>query len=181
MGRPKMVLPWGDTTVIGRVVSVLVEAGLEQILVVTGGACHDVENALRGMPAQTIFNPRFSQGEMIESLQIGLENSAAEAQAALVALGDQPQIQVAVVCAVLQAYREQGARLVIPSFKMRRGHPWLVDRALWPQIMAVNSPDTLREFLDRFSEHIEYVEIDEESILHDLDTPSDYDRERPSG
>ncbi len=37
MGNPKMLLPWGKTTVIGRVIAVLEQAGLSEIIVVTGG------------------------------------------------------------------------------------------------------------------------------------------------
>jgi len=42
MGRPKMILPWGDTTVIRQVVSVLLTAKVDDIVVVTGGARDDV-------------------------------------------------------------------------------------------------------------------------------------------
>jgi CTP:molybdopterin cytidylyltransferase MocA len=37
MGQPKLILPWGDTTIIGRVVSVLATAQIDEIVVVTGG------------------------------------------------------------------------------------------------------------------------------------------------
>ena len=57
MGRPKLVLPWGDTTVIGRVVQALLEAGLNEIVVVTGGARRQVEAALAGLPVRPVFNP----------------------------------------------------------------------------------------------------------------------------
>ena len=38
MGTPNMALPWGDTTVIGRVVEALQAVGIREIVVVTGGA-----------------------------------------------------------------------------------------------------------------------------------------------
>ena len=57
MGQPKMILPWGNTTVIGRVVQALIDGGLNQILVVTGGASQQVEEALHGMSVQTVYNP----------------------------------------------------------------------------------------------------------------------------
>jgi molybdenum cofactor cytidylyltransferase len=50
MGMPKMTLPWGETTVISQVVSILAQSGIEQIVVVTGGASQDVEAALCGLP-----------------------------------------------------------------------------------------------------------------------------------
>ena len=178
MGSPKMILPWGNTTVIGHVVAVLQEAGVGEICVVTGGAHEQVEAALHDLGVKTVLNPRFEQDEMALSLQVGLENLSAQAQAALVVLGDQPQIQVQVVCSVMQMYETQQARLVVPSYQMRRGHPWLIDRALWSEVMALQSPCTLRDVLTSHPERIHYVPVETDSILRDLDTPEDYGRER---
>jgi CTP:molybdopterin cytidylyltransferase MocA len=48
MGVTKMTLPWGDTTVIGQVIRVLLDSGVPDILVVTGGAQSEVQQALQG-------------------------------------------------------------------------------------------------------------------------------------
>jgi len=60
---------------------------------------------------------------------------------------------------------------------MRRGHPWLVQASLWPALLAMQAGQTLRDFLNRHAAQIEYVEVDTPSILKDLDTPEDYERE----
>ena len=181
MGSPKMILPWDDTTVIGRVITVLQEAGVTEICVVTGGAHKQVEAALKGSEVKTVYNPRFEQDEMAISLQVGLANLSVQAQAALVVLGDQPQIQPQVVCTIMQVYEAQQASLVVPSYQMRRGHPWLIDRALWPEVMALQPPRTLRDVLTALPERILYVPVDTDSVLRDLDTPEDYGRERANG
>jgi molybdenum cofactor cytidylyltransferase len=179
MGVPKMTLPWGSTTVIGQVVSVLTQAGVEDILVVTGGARQQVEEALKKLPARPVFNPRYGEDHMLLSLQVGLVNLPEGSAATLVALGDQPQMQVAVVKAVLEAYQVTGAALVVPSFKMRRGHPWLVDHSLWSEILTLQPPQTMRQVLNIHAGQIYYLPVDNASILRDLDTPEDYESERP--
>lgn len=178
MGSPKMILPWGNTTVIGQVVAVLQEAGVSEICVVTGGAHEQVDLALQNLPVKTVFNPRFEQDEMALSLQIGLASLPPQVQATLVVLGDQPQIQPQVVCSVIQAYLEQPMPLVVPSYQMRRGHPWLIDRVLWPEVQALQPPCILRDVLTSQPERILYVPVTTDSILRDLDTPEDYGRER---
>lgn len=178
MGLPKLSLPWGDSTVIGHVCSVLSQAGVTEIVIVTGGARQQVETALAGEPVRLVFNPRFEQSEMIDSLQVGLVNLSPHIEATLVALGDQPQIQVEVVQGVMQAYQERRAGLVVPSYRMKRGHPWLVDRALWDEILSLHPPYTLRDFLARFEQHISYLPVESDTILKDLDTPDDYEREK---
>lgn len=69
--------------------------------------------------------------------------------------------------------------LVVPSFQMRRGHPWIVSRALWAEILAMLPPQTPRDFLNAHAKDIQYVEINSPSILADLDTPEDYRASRP--
>lgn len=180
MGRPKMILPWGDTTVIGRVVQVLSQAGIENILVVTGGAHREVGASLAGTSAQTLFNPDYEQDSMTISLQAGLSRLVEQdVGAALVVLGDQPQIERGIVEAVVAEFHRTQARLVVPSVAMRRGHPWIVARPLWEAILSMSPDETLRDFLNEHADEISYVEVESTSILRDLDTPGDYERERP--
>ncbi len=179
MGSPKLVLPWENTTVIGRVVDVLVQAGIPDILVVTGGARRQVEAALKGLPVRAVFNPRYVEDHMLLSLQIGLASLPDSAEATLVALGDQPQVQLGVVRKILGAYRDECAPLVVPSYRMRRGHPWLMKRSLWQTVLDLRPPHTMRDILETFAGQICYAAVETDTILRDLDTPADYKRERP--
>jgi molybdenum cofactor cytidylyltransferase len=187
MGRPKMSLPWGETTVIGRVATVLAQSGLDEIIVVTGGARRQVEEALarldeanlHGVRLRAVFNPVYEGKGMTHSLKVGLSAMEPEVSAAIIALGDQPQIQVSVAAEVLQGYRTTQAPLVVPSYQMRRGHPWIVDRCLWPEICRLGRAETMRDFLSRYQEQIHYVTVDTPTILQDIDTPEAYRRYRP--
>lgn len=181
MGRPKMALPWGDTTIIGQVVRVLLAAGAAPLVAVTGGSREVVEAALSGLPVTLAYNPDFANGAMLTSLQVGLRALPDDVTACLVALGDQPQIEVEVTRAVLSVYHQAGAQLIVPSYHMRRGHPWLAGRELWPDLLALASPTTssnvtLRDFLDTHAPAIHYLPVEAPSVLQDVDTPEDYRR-----
>jgi molybdenum cofactor cytidylyltransferase len=197
MGQPKMVLPWGGTTVIGQVVSTLARAGVTEIVVVTGGAGQEVQAALQGQPVRLVANPAYAEGEMLSSVQAGLMALAPDCPAALIVLGDQPQIEADVVEAILAEYHASGSQLIVPSYQMRRGHPWLVGRAFWPDLLALQQPErlkpllpasdgaakgqvgTLRDFLNAHTEQIHYLPVQTASVLQDLDTPQDYAHFRP--
>jgi molybdenum cofactor cytidylyltransferase len=178
MRQPKMLLPWGETTVLGKVIATFKEADVSDILVVTGGDRELVEASVRNS-ARTIFNPDYAAGEMLSSVQVGLAGMKPKAEAALIGLGDQPQVQERSVRAVLDGFRTSGSSLIVPSYQMRRGHPWLVTRPYWDEILKMRSPASLREFLNRHADEIYYVEIDDPSILQDLDTPEDYLKNKP--
>jgi molybdenum cofactor cytidylyltransferase len=179
MGRAKLILPWGDTTVIGRVVDILIQAGVAPVVVVTGGSSAQIEAVLKEQPVRLVFNPRYHEDQMALSLQIGLEAIAKEVEAVLVVLGDQPQIELPVVRAVIEAASHNSAALVVPSFQMRRGHPWLAKRVLFSALLDIRPPATLRDFLFEHAHEIEYLPVDNPSILQDLDTPEDYQRLAP--
>lgn len=174
MGRPKMPLPWGDSTVLGHVIQVLRAAGVRDVLVVTGGNNAAAEDIAHGCDAQTVFNPGYADEEMLSSLQVGLRALSEETPAALIALGDQPQIQEETVRRIRDEYMRISAPLIVPSHRMRRGHPWLVARELWDAVFAMRSPQTPRDFLNLHASEIHYIVMDTPSILQDLDTPEDY-------
>jgi molybdenum cofactor cytidylyltransferase len=178
MGQPKMLLPWGETTVLEKVIATFKAGSVDDILVVTGGDWERVE-ALVGDSAGTIFNPNYAAGEMLSSVQVGLAGLKPEAEAVLIGLGDQPQVGERSVQAIVDQYRKSGAALVVPSYQMQRGHPWLVARPHWDEILSMHPPASLRDFLNRHADEIHYVELDSSSVLQDLDTPEDYLKSKP--
>jgi len=173
MGQPKMLLPWGKSTVLQTVISTLQSAGVDDILVVTGGD-HQQVDMLIGKSVQTVYNENYAEGEMLSSLQAGLAVKKDEASAALICLGDQPQVQIRSVQHILQSYKETQAPIIVPSYQMHRGHPWMVARKLWDDILKMRSPKTLRDFLNHHQKDILHLELDTPTILQDLDTKEDY-------
>jgi molybdenum cofactor cytidylyltransferase len=180
MGEPKLVLPWAERTVIEQVVGTLQAAGVGEVVVVTGGFREQVQTALANWPVKLTYNPDHVVSEMLVSLQVGARELSGEIAALLVVLGDQPLIEAGVVRAVVAAYRAGGAKIIIPSYQMRRGHPWLVERSLWPHLLSLTPEQTMRDFLTAHSGEIQYVTVDSPGILKDMDTPEDYQAQRPT-
>jgi molybdenum cofactor cytidylyltransferase len=179
MGQPKLILPWGSTTIIGQVVHTLSNSGITEIVVVTGGARQKVEEAVKTYPVKTVFNPEFSSGDMAVSLKIGLNSLTEPIGAALVVLGDQPQLKTEVIQAIIQQFNHTHGMLIVPSYQMHRGHPWLINRGLWPDLLALSSSYTLRDFLQSHAKEIEYLDVETPTVLMDLDTPDDYQKQKP--
>jgi CTP:molybdopterin cytidylyltransferase MocA len=182
MGQPKPLLPWGAGTVIAAVCAALADGGAAPIVVVTRPElAGPLRAALAAVPAaQVRVNPNPDPADMVGSLQVGLRALPETAAAALVALGDMPLVRAATVRAV----RTAAGTLVCPSSRdaagrARRGHPWRVGRALWPALLALAPPQTLRDFLDAHAAAIQYVAVDDDGIWRDLDTPADYAAAQP--
>lgn len=174
-----MTLPWGDTTVLGQVIRVLRSAGTDDILVVVGGARKAVQAICEHEGARTLINEKHATTDMLVSLQTGLHSLGPVTRAALITLGDQPGMLAASVHQVCQAYLDLSAPLVVPSYRMRRGHPWLVSRVFWKEILELRAPETPRDFLGRHALDIHYVDVDSPTILEDIDNPEDYLKSKP--
>ena len=199
MGRFKLTLPWGDRTVIGQVVATLEAAGVAEVAVVTGHRANEVATALAGTSAYHVHNPDYAAGEMLSSIQAGLRvvadrqglkpppqagesrlKPAESAPAVLLCLGDQPQMQTATVQAVLAAAEADGwDRIVIPSYRMRAGHPILLPNWLWPEILGCTG--MLRDAMAAHRNRTRFLVVDTPTILADLDTPEDYEAGTPKG
>jgi molybdenum cofactor cytidylyltransferase len=179
MGEPKLLMPWGKSTVLQTVISTFQAASVQDILVVTGGA-HEQVARLVGKSVQIIYNEEYKKSEMLRSIQIGLTAKMREASSALICLGDQPQVQERSVRSICETFLKTKSNLVVPSYQNRRGHPWLVARALWDDILNMREPETMRVFLNRHKNEIHYVGCETPTILQDLDTPDDYLKYKPA-
>jgi len=176
MGRAKMTLPFHGKTVLGSILTTLHEAKVDPLIVVIGGARKEVEAALSALPFTIMraYNPDFDQTEMLDSLKIGMSALPEDVGAFLIVLGDQPQIQQDIVRAILSEYQSEAHNLIIPSFQMRRGHPWLVGKVLWADLRSLSVDQTMRDFLQQQQSNIHYLVVETPSILQDMDTPEDY-------
>lgn len=173
MGRQKLLLPWDDKTVLGKVLETLQNAGVEDMIIVTNS---EIANSISNHQFPIALN---DDGEMLASIQCGLRAVKPSAEAALICLGDQPQMEAGSVSTVCRAYLKSRSRLVVPSYQMRRGHPWLAARAIWDEILVMEEGQSMRKFMNAHSNEIEYVNLDTPTIFQDLDTPDDYLKYKP--
>ncbi|MCB0159912.1 MAG: nucleotidyltransferase family protein [Caldilineaceae bacterium] len=177
MGRPKQLLPWGDATVIAAVVNNLHSAGAAPVVCVVGHRSAELREALRDAPAVLVYNEEYRAKEMIASYQAGvrwLRREQTPCTGTLIALSDQPQIPAAIIEQVLAEAARQPDRIVIPSHRMRRGHPMYLPAALWDELLALPPGETLRDLIRRHEARIAYVVVESDAILRDLDTPEEY-------
>lgn len=184
MGCAKLLLPWKNTTILGNIVSALASNGIQDIIVVVHPN-HDqlkehVQNLSNDYPVRSISNESFLPEDMLTSIQYGLKAINSSPSAALIVLGDQPQIEEDTIHRIILLHLQTISSIIIPSFSMRRGHPWLIPYRLISQFIKLQHPFTPRDFLEQHEGEIKYVIIENDSILKDIDTPDDYQSLKPN-
>lgn len=179
MGQNKMLMKWGDQTVLEKVIQTIRATEIEDIILVTNNEIQEISNKWI-----TNYGIRFAINEtnyeMLSSIQLGLQHQKTESKTTLITLGDQPQIESSSVRAVCEIYKKKKPNLVVPSYQNRRGHPWLVAKPLWDEILKMKENQTPRDFLNAHINEIEYVNLDTPTILQDLDTLEDYLKYKPN-
>jgi len=182
MGEPKVLLPWSEgSTIIHEIVRTTVETGLfAEVVVVTGKWDTEIRQQVNELPVRIVHNSHFAEGEMISSVQTGLRELSPQIGAALILLGDQPDLESAVITKVLTAYTKTLSPIVAPVYQGRRGHPVLFDRSLWSELLALQADAAPRDILRAHASEICEVKVDTGTIFQDIDTPQDYNQERPA-
>lgn len=173
MGTQKLLLPFGQSTIIETVVDNVLNSSLNRVMVVLGANQPEVQELLENRPVQFCHNLEHEKG-MLSSVKCGIRALPADAVTALIYLGDQPGIPPVVTNSVLDAYSEELYGIVIPVHNHRRGHPLLVDMKYRNEIEELDLEEGLRSLRHHFPEDVLEVEVEEPGILVDIDTPADY-------
>ena len=171
MGRPKQLLPVGHETLLAAALRPLLESSLDEVIVVLGAHAEEIRSGagLTSDPRlRLVTNEAWSEG-MASSLRLGIAGCG-RAQGALVALGDQPGIQSALVERLIAELRA-GAPLVVPVHEGRVEHPVAFSRELFSELLLlsgdVGGRDIVRKYWPRA------VKL-ESPALPDVDTEADY-------
>lgn len=179
MGAPKPLLRWGNTTIIEHVIQTLRHAGIEEIIVVAGASFSSLSSLLDSYECEVVLNPLYEIDEMMASVQCGIRRISAHVNSAFIVLADQPQIEPEVIEELIKEHEKQPGMITIPSYQMRRGHPWIVPNKYFNELLSMKVASKLYEFLFLHTQDIHYVDVNTPSILKDVDTPADYEANKP--
>jgi molybdenum cofactor cytidylyltransferase len=177
MGRPKLLLPWGETSVLGHLIKQWQALGARQIAVVCAPGDQAIQAELDrlGFAGEArIINPSPERG-MFSSIQCAVQWRGW--QAALthwaIVLGDQPHLQPQTLRQVLDFSAAHPTKVCQPARRGRGRHPVLLPRTVCRQLARTKAV-TLKEFLVARSQEAALCEVDDPGMEVDIDRPEDY-------
>jgi molybdenum cofactor cytidylyltransferase len=179
MGRPKLLLPWRDTTVIGAILRQWRELGAAQIAVV-----HQPDDAplaaeldrLDFPRAGRIENPQPERG-MFSSIVCAANWPGWKQEIAswAIALGDQPHLRLETLCALLEFHSADAGAICQPEYGGHTRHPVILPRVAFVELKNPRAT-TLNEFLKRVPLPRVQYSVADAGLSLDMDTPEDYKR-----
>jgi molybdenum cofactor cytidylyltransferase len=141
------------------------------VIVVTGHEADKVRAALNGLNVSFTHNAEFADG-IASSVKAGIAAVPAEADGAVICLGDMPLVDAGLIDRLIDALApDKGALIAVPAAEGRRGNPVLWSRRFFEELMTLEGDVGARHMIARHAEAVVEVETDGQSAFLDIDTP----------
>ncbi|MGO9001720.1 MAG: NTP transferase domain-containing protein [Limisphaerales bacterium] len=179
MGRPKLLLPWRDTTVIGAILRQWRELGAAQITVVHRPNDTPLFAELDRLDhpcADRIENPQPERGMFISIVcAANWPGWQREISSLAIVLGDQPHLQTATLRALLEFHAANTDAICQPEFDGHGRHPVILPRTAF-ELLKQTPAGNLRDVLKQISSPSVKRRMADSGLALDMDTPEDYKR-----
>jgi len=174
LGRSKQLLELHGEPLVLRATRLL--KGVTPIVnVVTGAKRIEVELALENLAVKRVHNERWREGIGL-SIALGVEKLPAQVRAVLVMLCDQYRLGPEQLDSLVDAWREEPARIFAARWGKPFGPPVIFPRALFPQLSRLTGDRGARQLLVEHRSRVRFVDMPEAG--HDVDDPADLVRMR---
>jgi molybdenum cofactor cytidylyltransferase len=175
LGRPKQVLDLAGKPVICHVVERSLAAGLDEVIVVTGGAGMAVTSVLAGYPVRIVPNPAYLAGQstsLVTGLRAVMDDASVDA--IVVLLGDQPGVDPEDIVAVAARRRLDSPPVVMTAYGDTRSHPILFGHEVFPELLAITGDQGGRDVIRAHAPEVAVVRSGQLQPPLDLDTEDAY-------
>lgn len=173
MNRPKLIMPFGDKTIIENVIGNIPGKLVEGKIIVLGAWINEILEVISGLHIIHCINADYKKG-MLSSVRCGIMALPDDAEAVMIYPGDQPGIPPGVAGILIKAREETGKGIIISVHDGKRGHPVLIDKKYFSEINTLDDKQGLRELSLRHPEDVYETETGNSIVLRDIDTIEDY-------
>ena len=170
MGEFKPMLSIGSISIAQRVIATLQQSGVSKIVMVTGYNATALERHLSGNGVIFLRNDHYETTQMFDSVRIGLRYLKGKCDRVLFTPVDVPLFTAGTVKAIL----DSGAALACPMCEGKQGHPILIAEPLIQEILLDCGEQGLKGAMDRCSEPLVRIDVEDPGTIQDADTPEDY-------
>lgn len=175
LGCPKQLLELDGKPLVVHVVSRVLEAQLDGVVVVTGSHASEVELELLEFPVFQVFNPQFAEGQGT-SLAAGVRALPSYVEAVVIVLADMPGIRSADINGVVERWRVDRAAAVITRYGVVKRHPVLFDREVFAELAELSGDEGGRAVLQAIGDRVAEVRSELKEPPADVDTEDEWVR-----
>ncbi|MBB3566346.1 molybdopterin-binding/glycosyltransferase family 2 protein [Rhizobium sp. BK491] len=170
-GSHKLLAEFEGVPLVRRSASIAIASGASHIVAVTGHRREEIQDALKGLAVEAVFNPDYALG-MASSLVAGVGTRAAQrADGVLVMLADMPGVTSDDLKILISAFRQANGQAIVRAVSGgKRGNPVILPRSVLNAVMRLEGDVGARHIIETSGLPVVDVEIGEAAHL-DVDTP----------
>jgi molybdenum cofactor cytidylyltransferase len=176
MGGPNKLLAEIDgVPMVTRVARRLLASRARPIIAVLGNQAEAVDAALGKLPVDRVRNPDFAAG-LSTSLKRGIAALPPDLDGVIVCLGDMPLISGRHLERLIAAFNPlEGRAIIVPTRRGKRGNPVLWSKRFFPEMAELAGDVGAKHLIGEHAELVAEVEMDDDAVLVDIDTPEALD------
>lgn len=172
-GRDKLTEDVNGIPLLRHVTEIACASAAEEVIVVLGAHSEARRVALAGAPVRIVENPDWDTG-MASSIRAGIGSLKSETDAALVMLGDMPEIDTDLINQLIDAFDYERADIVRPRAKSGPiGNPVLFGKAHFAALQTLSGDRGARSVVTANPDRVADVDAGDD-VLVDLDTPEEW-------
>jgi len=173
MGKPKALLDWFGKPLIQWQIDTLIDAGVDEVIVVLGHLHDLISLSITGNKVSTVVNNNYKQGKT-SSIKTGLNMVSEEANHILLISVDQPRPKW-LISLVIDKHLQNKPLVTAPRFEDHGGHPVIYSISLKSNLENISEANLgVRQIMSRYTNEIQWVTVDSPLATLDLNTPKVY-------
>ena len=173
MGKPKLLLPFGGSTILEQSIDSLLDSKVGEIIVVVGDRAQEMTEKIGNRPVKVIINPDYRQG-MSTSIIKGVRLLDEKSRAVMLVLADQPLIDAVTTNKLVEAFRSHSKGITVPVYQGKRGHPVIFSIEYKNELLGLRGDVGGKQIVAGHPDDVFEVEVNTPAINVDIDTPDDY-------
>jgi molybdenum cofactor cytidylyltransferase len=176
MGGPNKLLAEIDgAAMVAHVARRLLASRARPIIAVLGNQADAIDAALGKLPIERVRNPEFAAG-LSTSLKRGIAALPSDLDGVIVCLGDMPLISGRHLERLIAAFNPlEGRAIVVPTRRGKRGNPVLWAKRFFAEMVELAGDVGAKHLIGEHAELVAEVEMDDDAVLVDIDTPEALD------
>lgn len=172
MGTFKPLLTIGNETIANRIISLFLQNNVETYLI-TGWNHNELKASIKESNVIILENLDFEKG-MFSTIKFGVSHLKPDYRGFFILPVDIPLIKPSTIHKLLTVALIHPNKIIYPTFNKYRGHPPLIPASLIPEIINQKVDSRLRDILEKHKVNALEVEVADQNILLDIDSPKDY-------
>src|SRR6185503_2965173 len=164
-GSPKALAPLNGSTVIESLQQVMLNSGLDEIVIVLGAHVEEIKPLLlKHKKIKVVYNKDYNLGQT-SSFQAALRQIDSKTKAILLLPVDYPRLTAAMLDLLIDAFFHQKAKILVPTFNGRKGHPPIFAASLKEEFLEVDPKDGINSVIHRHDKDTVLLPVQDASVL----------------